>query len=101
MENRLLIMGKRFAPKFHNSKVCYRCHNKINEHDNYCTLVSHSQGKIVHQDNWHADCWKEHVQEWVIKSMTKLSQEAIQMVPGAAEFLKRFQQGGATPAIVN
>lgn len=95
-------MGKRFQPKFHNSKECYRCHKKIDERENYATLVSHSGGKIVHQDNWHASCWQEHVSEWVLKNMQKLSMQAIKAMPGALEFLKKFRDdndNGAMPAI--
>lgn len=94
-------MGGKFRPKVRSSKVCFRCKNHIREDENYATLVSHSQGKIVNQDHFHAECWKGHVQDWVLRNLQKIGMETIQNVPGAMEFLKKFQNGGAAPVGVN
>jgi hypothetical protein len=44
-------------PKMLNSRICLYCHKVINKGADFATLVSHSNEKIVNQDNWHRQCF--------------------------------------------
>lgn len=79
-------------PKFINSRECYRCHKIIESEENYCTLVSHSKGKIVHQDNWCAACWKDQVRYWSSKMLKAMSLQAIEANPELKEIYEDFKK---------
>lgn len=92
-------MGNKFGPKFHNNKKCYRCGLRIDEIENYATLISHSGGKIVHQDNWHAKCWEDHVSDWVTSTVRKMAARGLQVMPDQLkDALKEFIDDGGNPA---
>lgn len=82
-------MGKKFKPKELNYKKCHLCKSNILENENYCTLVSHCKGKIIHQDHWHGLCWRNQVQLWIEKAVKEIAETTLDAVPGSREILKK------------
>lgn len=87
-------------PKHRNSKKCFKCGQIILETENYCSLVSHSKGMIVHQDHWHAECWKEWNADRLTKAMLKVGAQAMKQMPELTAHLKKGIDGGAVPGLV-
>ena len=77
--------------------LCYHCKKIINPEENYASLVSFSKGKAVHEDNWHAKCWKEH---WEEKMDNKVKEYANNILNKATPLIKSKFGGGNSPLIV-
>ena len=75
--------------KMLNKNYCHYCRQIINkEKDDYCTLVSHSKGKIVNQDHWHRNCWVEWLDLRIENKLKEL------MAQGITIAKKRMENSG-------
>jgi hypothetical protein len=76
---------------------CFHCKKIIKPKENYASLVSFSKGKAVHEDNWHAKCWREH---WEEKMDKKVREYANTILNKSVPLIKSKFKGGNTPLIV-
>lgn len=54
---------------------CFYCSEEIDENEQYCSLVSHSDGKVSHEDHWHRICFSKWIEDKVDKRVTQLAEE--------------------------
>jgi hypothetical protein len=70
-------------------KKCEYCSGAIDEKEKHCTLTSYSKGEKVHEDSWHAECWRTRWEE----KMDKKVREYAELIKAQAMPLIKAKMG--------
>jgi len=52
-------------------KTCLKCRKGIDENGKYCMIITKRGDKILEFECFHAECWKEHIEEAIGKGVVE------------------------------